>query len=232
MGRTDDVGAEKLVARYAAWKLLLQELRLRMLAAGQPLRDLLDAQGLAYALLQWDPESWNEADKAALIAWRGGKVAGGDDEVVIDVSRPREGGALPRATQAMADELFMPQAWLQRVLDLLSDKRQLILYGPPGTGKTFVASRLGRHITENGGSHQLVQFHPSYTYEDFFEGYRPQADTDGALRFKIVHGALRDVARRAREAPDAPHLLIIDEINRGNLPKIFGELYFLLEYRG
>jgi AAA domain (dynein-related subfamily) len=228
---TDDIGTDKIVARYSGWKLLLEELRLRMLAAGRPLRDLLDAQGLAYALVQWDvPRNWNEADKAALLAWREGKVAG-DDDVVIDVPTPTDGRGLPPVPQAMADDLFMPQAWLQRIVDLLGDKRQLILYGPPGTGKTFLASRLGRHITESGGSAQLVQFHPSYTYEDFFEGYRPHADTDGALKFKIIHGVLRDVARRAREEPNAPHLLIIDEINRGNLPKIFGELYFLLEYR-
>jgi DNA polymerase III delta prime subunit len=229
----DDVGVGKSVARYAAWKVLLEELRLRMLAAGRPLRDLLDAQGLAYALLQWDvPESWSAADRAALMAWREGDVAGDDSEVVIGMPNQDGGGALPPVPEAMADDLLMPLAWLQaNVVDLLAEKRQLILYGPPGTGKTFLATRLARHITESGGNSELVQFHPSYTYEDFFEGYRPHADADGALRFRIVHGALRDAARRAHDTPDAPHLLIIDEINRGNLPKIFGELYFLLEYR-
>ncbi len=91
---------------------------------------------------------------------------------------------------------------------------------------------LGELVAEAGGVWELVQFHPSYTYEDFFEGYRPRQDGDGdALRFKLVSGPLKMLAQSASERPNVPHLLVIDEINRGNIPKVFGELYFLLEYR-
>jgi 5-methylcytosine-specific restriction protein B len=117
------------------------------------------------------------------------------------------------------------------LIDLLAEKRQVILYGPPGTGKTYIAQHLADHIATSGGTARLVQFHPSYTYEDFFEGYRPQGDEGGALSFELVPGTLRELAREATAHPDRPHILIIDEINRGNIAKIFGELYFLLEYR-
>jgi hypothetical protein len=136
---------------------------------------------------------------------------------------------LPPITAQLAVELLLPQSWLQSRLDLLAARRQIVLYGPPGTGKTWLARRLAAHAFDPDAV-RLVQFHPSYTYEDFVEGYRPITD-DGALTYELVHGPLRELTTHAHEHPDRPHLLIIDEINRGNLPKIFGELYFLLEYR-
>ena len=110
-----------------------------------------------------------------------------------------------------------------------------MLYGPPGTGKTYLALEMCKALVENaGGEYEVVQFHPSYAYEDFFEGLRPrlQQDGSGGVAFDLVHGPLRRVASRAAENPTAPYVLIIDEINRANLAKVFGELYFLLEYRG
>ena len=109
-------------------------------------------------------------------------------------------------------------------------KAALIFYGPPGTGKTYIARHLGQHIAGGSSALRLVQFHPSYTYEDFFEGYRPVSD-GGQLSYRLTHGPLRLLAAQAADKPDVPHVLIIDEINRGNVSKIFGELYFLLEYR-
>ncbi|MGH2833569.1 MAG: McrB family protein, partial [Solirubrobacteraceae bacterium] len=139
---------------------------------------------------------------------------------------------LPQANDKLAESLYLPQTWLQQALDLLHEKRQLIFYGPPGTGKTFVAQALGEHIRAAGGDWQLVQFHPAYSYEDFFEGYRPsQPEPDGALRFDLRGGPLRLLAEQAAMNPTRSYLLVIDEINRGNIAKIFGELYFLLEYR-
>ena len=77
---------------------------------------------------------------------------------------------------------------------------------------------------------RLVQFHPSYAYEDFVQGYRP-ALSGGQPGFELRNGPLLEAAERAKAEPDARHFLVIDEINRGNLSKVFGELYFLLEYR-
>ena len=145
-------------------------------------------------------------------------------------SGPAAAFGLRPATAELASELFMKQSWLQRLMDQLAARRQVVLYGPPGTGKTWLARRVAAHAFDPDDV-RLIQFHPSYTYEDFVEGYRP---TDRGRRPDVLArpGATARAQRaRASARPDHPHLLIIDEINRGNLPKIFGELYFLLEYR-
>ena len=108
----------------------------------------------------------------------------------------------------------------------------MIFYGPPGTGKTFLAREFAKTVAGDEGAVQLVQFHPSYAYEDFVEGYRPAGLKGGLPNFEVRRGPLRRLADLARESEsEAIHVLIIDEINRGNLAKVFGELYFLLEYR-
>lgn len=140
--------------------------------------------------------------------------------------------SLRAADSDLADRLLLPQAWLQEVIDLLDRKRQVVFYGPPGTGKTYVAQRLADHLTAAGGTPVLVQFHPSYAYEDFFEGFRPRSSAgEGGVTFELVPGPLRRIAEEARDNPENVYVLIIDELNRANLAKVFGELYFLLEYR-
>lgn len=134
--------------------------------------------------------------------------------------------------EVLAEELFLDRAYLERVELLLQDKGQVIFFGPPGTGKTYVARRLAEFFGEgSGGSSRLVQFHPSYAYEDFVEGYRPST-VNGQPGFELVKGPLWTVAREARENPNARYVLVVDEVNRANVTKVFGELYFLLEYRG
>lgn len=139
---------------------------------------------------------------------------GTDDELI-----------LPSPTDELAESLNVDIEWLEECIALLSDRPQMIFYGPPGTGKTYIAQALAKHIA--GDRVRLVQFHPSYSYEDFFEGYRPTAKGG----FELSPGPMRKLVDQARQHTGDAFVLIIDEINRGNLAKVFGELYFLLEYR-
>ena len=137
---------------------------------------------------------------------------------------------LPELSDALAEELLLEAQWVKRVRDLLDERRQIVLYGPPGTGKTYLARKLAADLV---GPEQvsLVQFHPAYTYEDFFEGFRPNGGEGGSIGFELRAGPLRRLVSRAVEHREQAFILIIDEINRANLAKVFGELYFLLEYR-
>jgi MoxR-like ATPase len=138
---------------------------------------------------------------------------------------------VPEASlKVLADELYLTEDFLARALRLLDDKGQVVFYGPPGTGKTYVARKLARYIARGGGTVEKVQFHPSYAYEDFIEGYRPQL-VDGQVTYKVVDGPLKRIAAIARQRPDLTHVLLIDELNRANVSKVLGELVFLLEYR-
>ncbi|GAA1946091.1 DUF4357 domain-containing protein [Kitasatospora viridis] len=153
----------------------------------------------------------------------------------VEILIARRELTLPEPTPELARDLLVHDvAWLQEVRDLLWDERQLVLYGPPGTGKTYLAQKLAEFL--GGGPEQvkLVQFHPSYAYEDFFEGFRPKEDPETReVAFRLTAGPLRELADLASREGNrhVPHFLIIDEINRANLAKVFGELYFLLEYR-
>ena len=152
----------------------------------------------------------------------------GNEDIPTEVTSPWIASKIAK----LADQLLWPPEPLQEIIDDLQEKRQVIFYGPPGTGKTYVAQAIAQHCQENGGGFEIVQFHPSYSYEDFVEGFRPTLTDDGQAGFKLTQGPLRRIAKKAEANPDATFILIIDELNRGNVSKVLGELYFLLEYRG
>ncbi len=160
-------------------------------------------------------------------------VGDGGDGTTATKVLPQE-AELPEPTIALADRLLIDLDWLAETVDLLREKKQIILYGPPGTGKTFLAQEIAEFITgQADNAYRLVQFHPSYSYEDFFEGFRPvRGDHAGGITFSLEPGPFKQLVADAARDPGQPHVLIIDEINRANLAKVFGELYFLLEYRG
>jgi 5-methylcytosine-specific restriction protein B len=161
-------------------------------------------------------------------------TGGAEVEDTLERAAPKE-LTLPGISESLAEELLVhDRAWLEELRELLIDEKQLVFYGPPGTGKTYLAMKLAEHF--GGGPEQvkIVQFHPSYAYEDFFEGFRPVEDPETReVAFRLTAGPLRELADLASRDGNrhVPHFLIIDEINRANLAKVFGELYFLLEYR-
>ncbi len=134
--------------------------------------------------------------------------------------------SLAECAQATA----LHEATLQHWVDAIRRKGQAIIYGPPGVGKTFLADHLARHlIGGDDGLLEMVQFHPSYAYEDFVQGIRPKT-IYGQLAYAMVPGRFLEFCRQAEQRHGAC-VLIIDEINRANLARVFGELMVLLEYR-
>ena len=141
--------------------------------------------------------------------------------------RKTESDESPDQSRRLATELLFDPKELENIETLLEDKRQVIFQGPPGTGKTYTARKLAECLAGTPERVSLIQFHPSYSYEDFVQGFRPTL-TKGQPGFELRDGPL---LRAANQARNEKHFLIIDEVNRGNLAKVFGELYFLLEYR-
>lgn len=218
---------------YQQGLVFLDSMLAQLRERGIELPDRLDAQGLLWKIATADPPAeWSAEDKRAFLAWRESK---GEAMPPRGVTRqtPPAYAATPRTETltGLADELYLPEEFLADTMALLRERKQVIFYGPPGTGKTFVARRLASYLAPDEAKREVVQFHPSYSYEDFVHGYRPSGSGKG-LTYELTAGPLKRLAARAAEAPEAEHVLVIDEINRGNLPKILGELLYLLEYRG
>lgn len=140
---------------------------------------------------------------------------------------PEKKSAEPYSYVDALEDLFLSKEQLETIVETASRKKNLILKGPPGVGKTFVSKRLAYLILgeKDISRVEFVQFHQSYSYEDFVQGWRP----NGEGGFNLKNGSFYEFCTKARADLSRPYVFIIDEINRGNLSKIFGELLMLIE---
>ena len=165
------------------------------------------------------------------------KITKEESELLMDIIRTenpcqKSKELTPYSKNDFLSEVFMDEETYDRMRALLEDKKNIILQGAPGVGKTYTAKRLAYSILGNKDEDkmEMVQFHQSYSYEDFVMGYKPNENGG----FDLQRGIFYKFCAKAKSDPDHKYFFIIDEINRGNLSKIFGELLMLIEngYRG
>lgn len=132
------------------------------------------------------------------------------------------------SVEKFLEEVYMDGDSYDTLVELIRVKKNVILQGAPGVGKTFAAKRLAYSMmgVKDQERVMMVQFHQSYTYEDFIEGFRPSSTSNG---FEIKKGSFYNFCKKAADDLENEYFFIIDEINRGNLSKIFGELFMLIE---
>ena len=136
----------------------------------------------------------------------------------------------PYSFEQLTKDTFYPPKTVQEWLSIIERKGQVIFYGPPGTGKTYLCQKLSAYLSSQYNTPSaFIQFHPTYAYEDFLGGIRPFSTPDG-FTYQFAAGRLMQFCQQAA-AYTAPCPLIIDEINRANIPAVLGETMSLLEYR-
>ena len=245
VGRERDEVGDDGGRRYRRMLNFIDEFIRRSEARSLHIRDRLDAQSLLWCVMLYGTErppatEWPENLRQRYEAYlHGDSVPPPLLPLEREPDPEREQAREPLVPSdpwsqeklaALADELLWTEDDLAEVVADLKERRQVIFYGPSGTGKTYVARRIARHCREEGGDYAIVQFHPSYSYEDFVEGFRPRL-IEGQPGFELVAGPLLRMAALAAANPRSTYVMVIDELNRGNVAKVFGELYYLLEYR-
>ena len=165
------------------------------------------------------------------------KLTKGEYDFIMDIVRESNVGTTkgntpdPYTKEDFLKQVYMTEERYDTLVALLKNKKNLILQGAPGVGKTFAAKRLAYSMMGEMDDSRIefIQFHQNYSYEDFIMGYKPQEEG-----FKLTNGIFYQFCMNAANHPDKDYFFIIDEINRGNMSKIFGELLMLIEkdYRG
>ena len=199
---------------YAQMCEFVQSVAAELKTHGVPVRDLIDAQSFVWISFL-DAQEREAATQAEPV------TAAPARAVAESVAKD------------LAAATFWPQERAEQLVSRVNRWGQLLFQGPPGTGKTFVAETLARLLAgDEEGRVEVVQFHPSYAYEDFIEGIRPVVTEGSDLAYEVRKGIFLRLVDQAIEFPEDPFFLVVDEINRANLPRVFGELLYAVEYRG
>ena len=207
---------------------------------GEPTYDNHD--GLPFEtrrLVSWDPRGPYSRDNLPEWFWHGVnptvlELKDRKRAALLEFLEDRNIGFAQKtySVETMLDEgVLLEREQIEGTLSLLRRKQNLILQGPPGTGKTFIARRLGYALLGAKDDSRIasVQFHQSYSYEDFVGGLRPSVNDAQQLVFNSEDGAFLRLCEKARKDSDNDYVMLIDEINRGNLSRVFGELMMLIE---
>jgi hypothetical protein len=216
---------------YAELVQVVTQLRAQLAPYG--VQDNIDVHGLVWAAVNQSERKHSHKYDAPteMAAAPVGVRERGPQYVVTSTQTQSTQEQTPYPLAQCATETGLDEATLSDWLSAIRRKGQAIVYGPPGTGKTFVAQKLALHLAGGDGARiEMVQFHPAYSYEDFIQGIRPKANAQGGIEYPMVDGRFVQFCKAAQTS-DKPHVMIVDEINRANISRAFGELMYLLEYR-